>query len=250
MTIDLRGVLGDAWSMWRRDRDLLVRVAGLFLFLPQYVLLLVLPAPQLPVATGGDQPTMQAVVDVMLDFYATHGLVFAAAELTTLFGALTIFTLYLHPERPDLRGALIGALRLLPRYLLNSILVLISILVGLWLFILPGLYVNGRLMLVGPALVAEQPLGAVAAIQRGVKITRGNGLVLAGLGCLMVFAGWVLPEPFLALGQALEGAPIANPVSAALLDAGAAVAIAVTALGAILVRIALYKRLASPSRGI
>lgn len=250
MTIDLRGALGDAWAMWRRDRDLLVRVAGLFLFLPQFVLLLVLPMPQLPVAKDGDQPTMAAVVDIMLDFYARHGVVFAAAELTTLFGALTIFTLYLHPDRPDLRAALIGALRLLPRYLLTSILMLISILIGLWLFILPGLYLNGRLLLVGPALAAEQPLGAVAAMQRGVKITRGNGLVLAGLGCVMVFAGWLLPEPFLALGQALDGAPIANPVSAALIDAGAAAATAVAALGAILVRIALYRRLVSPSRGI
>ena len=89
-----------------------------------------------------------------------------------------------------------------------------------------------------------------AAIQRGMRMTRGNGLVLAGLGCIMVFAGYVLPEPFLALGQTLDGAPIANPVSAALLDAAAAAAIAVAALGAILVRIALYKRLVSPSRGI
>jgi hypothetical protein len=250
MTIDLMGALGDAWAMWRRDRDLLLRVAGLFLFLPQFTLLLVLPVPQLPVAHGGDQATFAALADIMFGWYAEHGVVLAAAELTALFGTLAIFALYLHPERPDLRGALIGALWLLPRYLLTSILVLISILIGLWLFILPGLYLNGRLMLAGPAIVAEQPLGAVAAIQRGVKITRGNGLVLAGLGCIMVLAGWVLPEPFLALGQALDGAPIANPVSAALLDAGAAAATAMAALGAILVRIALYKRLASPIRGI
>ncbi len=228
MTIDLMGALGDAWAMWRRDRDLLLRVAGLFLFLPQFTLLLVLPVPQLPVAHGGDQATFAALADIMFGWYAEHGVVLAAAELTALFGTLAIFALYLHPERPDLRGALIGALWLLPR----------------------GLYLNGRLMLAGPAIVAEQPLGAVAAIQRGVKITRGNGLVLAGLGCIMVLAGWVLPEPFLALGQALDGAPIANPVSAALLDAGAAAATAMAALGAILVRIALYKRLASPIRGI
>jgi hypothetical protein len=250
MTIDLMGALGDAWAMWKRDRDLLLRVAALFLFLPRFALLLILPTPQVPVAKGADQPTLAALADILFGWYAEHGVVLAAAELTALFGALTIFTLYLHPERPDLRGALIGALRLLPRYLLTSILVVISILIGLWLFILPGLYLNGRLLLVGPALVAEQPLGAVAAMQRGVAMTRKNGLVLAGVGCIMVFAGYVLPEPFLALGQALDGAPIANPVSAALLDAGAAAAIAVSALGTILVRIALYKRLASPSRGI
>ena len=48
MRITLAALLADAWAMFRRDADLLLRVAGLFFFVPTYALLLLvgpLPMP-------------------------------------------------------------------------------------------------------------------------------------------------------------------------------------------------------------
>jgi hypothetical protein len=193
---------------------------------------------------------MDTVLTVTTQWYADNGLSMVSAALFVEFGTLALYVLYLHRDRPDVRGALLAALRLLPQYLLLSILVMIAYLVGFSLFILPLFYLMGRLMLVTPALVAEQPLGVIGALGRSLKLSEGRGLVLAGIAVMLAMIGYVLPEPFVALGKALDGAPISNPVSAMLLDAGAAAATTLVTLGAILIKVAIYRRLAVPSRGI
>ena len=74
-------------------------------------------------------------------------------------------------------------------------------------------------------------------------------MVLAGFACIVLLAGNLLSLPFMALGKMLGGAPMANPVVAALLDIGAAAGATVGVLGGILIQVALYRRLTS-SRGI
>ncbi|MDB5707149.1 MAG: hypothetical protein JWN66_4265 [Sphingomonas bacterium] len=250
MKLDMAGVLSDAWRMWKRDHDLLIRVAGLFFFLPQFaLLLLVTPAPQ-KIAAGADEQAMRAWLQTVMDWYGANGAGLVAAAAFALFGALTVMVLYLDRSRPDLRGALGAALRLLPAYLFTAFLVLIPVWLGLALFIVPGIYAQGRLLLAGPALVAEPEKGATGAVARSMTLTRGHWLVLGAIACFVLFGGNILAAPFIALGTTLDGAPIANPVAAALLNAGAAVAMTVAALATILVRIALYRRLAQPSSGI
>lgn len=250
MIADLAAAVADIRRMWARDRDILMAIGGLFFFLPQFaLLLLVTPAPK-RVADATDQAAALEWLQAMVDWYQANGLGLIAATAMALVGALTLLVLYLETGRPDVRGALGSALRLLPSYLLTALLVTIPIWFGLALFIVPGIYAQARLLLAGPALVAERGIGAVAAVRRSVELTRGRGVVLSALACFILFGGNILAAPFLALGTTLDGAPIANPVAAALLDAGASLAMAVTALVSILIRIALYRRLTQPNRGI
>ena len=55
---------------------------------------------------------------------------------------------------------------------------------GALLLLIPGLYLKGRLLPVGPAFVAERPLGTLAAWRRSFALTRGHGLVLMALATI------------------------------------------------------------------
>jgi len=248
MTLDVNGVFGDAWRLWKRDRDLLIGVAGFFLFVPELAMkLFVALPPKTPASL--DRAALRAWLDAMESWSDQYSLRVALLALVSLFGVVAVFSLYLDPERPDVRRALVRALRLFPRFLLLSFLVAIPVYFGLMLLYLPGFYAQGRLMLAAPVAVADQPCGAVRSMSRSLVLTRGHGLILAGFGCMSLLAGNLLSWPFEVIGGMLDGAPMANPVVAALLDIGAAAGSTVGVLGAVLVQIALYRRLTS-SRGI
>jgi hypothetical protein len=254
MRFDVAGVLADAWRMWKRDRELLLTVAGLFLFLPELVRAVYVPAlPPLPVSTGSnaDAAALKSWFAALEAWSSQYSLLIIAIALAAMFGTLMIFTLYLDPRRPNVRVALLRSLTLAPRYIGAMLLISFPIGLGLlsiWLF-LPAVYLAGRLILTIPALVADRPNGVFGAISRSFALTRGHGLLMAGFACAAALGGGILALPFQALGTVLDGAPMANPVVALLLDTGTAAGMAIGALGAILLQIAVYRRLAV-SKGI
>ncbi|MEP7005627.1 MAG: hypothetical protein ABI810_06575 [Sphingomonas bacterium] len=251
MTFDVAAVFADAWRMWKRDRELLLVVTGLFLFLPELVRAIYVPALPVPTGSSGDAAALKSWLAALELWSSQYSLIVIAIALAAMFGTLMVFTLYLDPRRPNVRVALVRALTLLPRYLGVTLLLAFPLgiaLLTLWL-LLPAIYAAGRLILVTPSLVADRPNGVFGAISRSLSLTRGYGMVLAGFACIAAFGGGILSLPFRALGAALDGAPMANPVVALLLDTGMAAGMAIGALGAILVEIALYRRLAA-SKGI
>lgn len=246
MKINVGRALTIAWHMWRGDWDLLVRVAGLFVFLPQFASLLLVPvAPPMPEGAS-DEAAVRGWIEAFSGWFGLYGPWLFAAELLTLFGSVVLLTLYLGNGRPPVRDALRDSLRLFPRYFLAALLV--SLPAGLFMLpaigtvlVLPSLYVLGRLLLSGAVIVAEPPVGVIPALRRSVRLTRGNGLVMMAISGLLLFGGQLAALPFVMAGRALGGAPMANPVTAALLDAMAAAALSVTVIVAVLVRIALYR---------
>ena len=252
MTLDIASVMKGAWLLWKRDRVPLLGIAGLLLFLPQFAsLLLMQPQPEFP-GLNADETALQAYMTASRSWSMSYGVGLLAAAVLVVLGAAGIILLYLSPERPDVKGALGAALRRLPRFLLAFLLVSLPVGISLQLvplLILPALYVGGRLLLVLPALAAERPISVAGAFRHSWALSKGHGLMLAGTACITVFAGPVLALPFMVLGRALNGAPLANPVVAAILDAGAAGALTVGALGAALVQVLLYRRLTQPNLG-
>jgi hypothetical protein len=249
MTLDVAGVFADAWQMWRRDRELLLAVAGLFLFLPYLVVELFVPPMPVPSGSIADPAVMKSWWPEAEAWSSHYSLIVTIAGLAAMFGTVMIITLYLDPRRPNVRVALMRTLTLAPCYLLAALLNSLAVNIGLLLFILPGVYALGRLMLTVPALVADRSRGVLGAISRSLALTAGNGLVLAGFACIALFGQMLLSSPFHALGKVLDGAPMANPFVAGMLDAGAAAGMTAGMLGAILIEISLYRRLAA-SKGI
>ncbi len=243
-------VLTDAWGMWRRDGDLLARIAGPFLFLPLFALYLVVPAiPLLKVEADMGEAEQLAQAKIYVDWVAVNGHWYVLATLLMHFGMLVILALYLDSEKPVLRMAFARAARLFPRYLLAMILVGIPTGIGLWviLLLLPGLYILGRMIVLGPLLVAERPIGVVAAIRRSWAMTRGNGLIVAGFASVNLLGG-LAAAPLLAIDRMLRANSEASQIAIAMADAGAAFVSALSLLAMVLLQIAVYRRLLS-SRG-
>lgn len=251
MTIDIRGVFLDAWAMWRRDRGVLLAIAGFFLFMPQLAGLLFLPDRPALVAQGRETSTAvdpQVQAQAIVDFFAQHAPLLIAINIATMFGVLVVLMLYLADGRRDVGGVLVAALRRLPAYFVLTLIVDSAAVLGVMIvyLIIPALYIVGRLLLAGP-IFAGSRIGPLAAVARSFRMTRGRGLVLAGLATLILLVGVLLPLPAIALGDILDRAPLANPVSGLIIDAVAAALITATMLGGVLVRIALYRRIGASS---
>lgn len=127
MPIAVLPVLAEAWALFRRDRDWLLRVAGPFLFLPSFMLALLVPRwPAAPAgALGGEDGRSLAWAASFGEWLGRYGGWYLAGYAVSAFGAAALFTAYLDRAAPDLEAALRRAGTLLPRYLLAAVLVAI-----------------------------------------------------------------------------------------------------------------------------
>lgn len=245
MSIDLGGTAADAWALWRRDRAVLLPVAGLFLFVPTLALLLLVDPLVLTTRATPNPSTAEA--EMLLAQYrawiAANGGYFVVASIVSAYGAASVFGYYFDRSATTLRDVLIGALAILPRYLLASVIGTLMVMVGLAVLVLPGLYLAGRLILLGPLIVAEAPVSAIEAIVRTLQVTRRHGWVLAGVMIIAFAANAVLPAPFQNIDAMLRGMRAANPVVITVIDAMAAAVAAAVALALLLFKVALYRRL-------
>jgi hypothetical protein len=252
MKLDWAGVFADAWGRFKRDRQILLPLAGAFLFLPQLAFYLLVPLPpHIPPGAQGEASLFKPDSPLVVWMTQNVGWMFATV-LAMAFGALVVLTLYLGAERSTLASALRRSITLFPRYLLAAIIAGIPaapIQFALLILIVPCLYLLGRLMLVGPVIVAERPIGVGRAIARSFALTRRRGLVMMGFAGIMIFAEIIIPAPFRLLHDAMAAAQAINPVAVAVLEGLASAAAAAVALATLLVEIAIYRRLVVPSNG-
>ncbi len=252
MSIDVRAVFFDAWMMWRRDRGILVALVGFFVFMPQLGWLLF--GPQTPTAAAREAASKlseAAQIEALAQLYAQYMPLLLVVTLATVFGALTVLMLCCDGRVRDVGGMLLAALRRLPAYFVLTLLVELVAALGIYkplYLLLPALYVVGRLIVAGP-IFAASGLGPFDAMAQSFRLTHRRGFLLAGFATLIISAGFLLPLPALALGEVLDRAPLANPVSALIIDAVAAGLMTVALLGGILIRVALYRRIGA-SNGI
>lgn len=255
MTPDPVGALRSAWARLRADIAVLLPVAGLTLFVPQLALLLLIEAPALPARDASPAAT-EAGAKALAEWMAANSGWYLAAYLCAFFGVLVILTLYLDRRRPDLKGALGHALRLLLRYLLAVILIGLPVAAGIGLLaplmgplslllLVPAFYWVVRTMLAGAVIVAERPVGAPRALRRSLELTRGHGLILAALVALVTFAAELVAEIFMALGGLMASAQAVNPIAMALVDGIAAFVQSAAALLLILLQVEFYRRLSA-----
>jgi len=247
MRLDFATILTDAWALFKRDRDLLLRIAAPFLFLPAFALALVVPDPPMPDQTAGNNEAQAlAWADQVTAWASTNGGWYGLAYAISFFGTSLLYALYLDRRdgAPDVGAAMRRSATLFPRYLLAMLLVSLPAGAGLLLYAIPGLYILGRTMLTGPALFAEAPLGAIAAIRRSLSLTRGSGLPLMALAAFSYISGWLIGEPFMMVDRWMRETGQENPVVLAIVDAGAAAAAMAAGLAMALIAVSSYRRLA------
>ena len=85
-----------------------------------------------------------------------------------------------------------------PVYSILIVLINLAVGAGFLLLIVPGLYLWGRLLPAGAAMVAEDRRNPVDALKRGFALSKGHGWLIVGLYLLVLIPGMIL---ILALSQ-------------------------------------------------
>ncbi|MFN3434937.1 MAG: hypothetical protein ACK4ZY_11125 [Sphingomonas sp.] len=252
MRITLAALLSDAWTLFRREADLLLRIAGFFFFVPTYALLLLVgPLPMPDAAISDTQARAQAWMTQLDAWVGDYGFGSVAAYAITYFGLALVFCLFLDPVRPTVGEALGTAARRFPRFILAMVVVSIPAGAGMYLLLLPGLWLMSRFMLAGPILFARAPdappIGAIAAVGRSWRATRRAQLSLLGAIVTVYLAAILAGQPFMLFARWLGGENGGNPLGVAIADALAAAVAMLTQLAGGLIAIAAYRRLSAPS---
>ncbi len=240
MKLDIAAACREALGIWRRDRDVIVAVAGVFFFLPNFALALFLSRGDGAAQPGDQQAMVEALQRYLVDNAHWLGLQ-AVAELV---GIAVLLALVLDPSRPTVREALIAAFRRLPILIVAMLLVSAAKLIGLLLFVLPLLYVIGRAFLVLPVLVAEPQRRFGDAMQRAVSLTEGQVIPLLAVSGLLYFGAQLVVLLLSGTAGAISSGG-GNPVTLAMLSAAVAAVGAAMSVAFTLVRVTVYRRLAS-----
>ncbi|MBD8678793.1 hypothetical protein [Sphingomonas sp. CFBP 13720] len=241
MKIDSGAACREALGIWRRDRDVIVAVAGVFFFLPTL-------AAALFMTTGGGPPAGDVAPEEAIRAYAdvlsanAHWFILQlAAELT---GIGVLLALLLDPARPTVGAALRDALRRLPILIAAMVVVSLAKVAGFFMLFVPMLYVIGRVFVVLPVLMAERERSFGDAIRHAVALTHGNVLQLLSLSGLIFFTGQMVVLLLSATARIVSSGG-GNPVTAAMLAAAVAAVGSAMTIAFTLVRATVYRALSS-----
>jgi hypothetical protein len=175
--LDFSAVWNDTLAALRRHREAIVAIAGILIFVPNWASAFFVPPPDVEGLTSIGQ-----ILAAQTTNFEENWKIIVPLGLLSFFGGIAVLTLLLRADMERVGDALLFAVKLLPVYFLTALLA--GFLTGLGAFALfIGLfYVSGRLMTVGPIVVAEPDHGIFGSIQRAWELSRGSGW-----NCLMLF---------------------------------------------------------------
>lgn len=243
MTLTFSRLLADAWSLFRRQADLILRLALPLVVLPAFaVQLLCDPLPPLP-PPPRDQPMLEAWIAQVGVWGQTNAIWYLLADAVSVFGLAAIAVLLLDPDRPVVAGALRTAGTRLVAFILASLLIAVPVGMGMWLFVLPGLWVQGRLSAAIPLLARAPGQRVLPAIRASWRATRGAGFALAGAVVSVFLLQWLAVVPLLSADEWLRVSGNDNPLVLSLVDGAIALLGGAYHLAVLMIGIAAYLRL-------
>lgn len=233
--------MGKAWTqatgMIGANRDLVGVLAGLFLFIPFFVLIYALFGSGIDFgAGGGSEPDPERVAAAVNAFLLANWWALVLAGIGQLCAGIAILALLGDPARPTVREVLARVPRLILPVVAAQLLVAIitqlpSFLAGLApdavaaalsLVVLPvTLYLTVKFALVGAVIVLGRQSNPVTAMRGSWRLTKGNSFRLFAFFTLLVVLGAVIALILmLVIGLVLSAAgdPVARIGNAAVLS--------------------------------
>ncbi len=186
MSFSYDRVWADVVAMIRANAALLATLAGVFMFLPSLALWMYAPMPAPP---GGSDSSEG--MRFLVDYYRANWALLLLVNIIGTFGQVAILSLLLDRDRPTVGEALGTSARSLPLYFVMTLLTNFAVVIGLFLFLVPGIYLLGRLAITGPVMIAEGIASPLDAIRRGWLYTKGLGWRIAGLVMLIGIVAWI-----------------------------------------------------------
>jgi hypothetical protein len=179
-------VWADALRLTRTHWAALIAIAGVFNFLPTLLVNHFYPMPDLP--EGADFRTQ---FQLLIDYYRHAALPIVLQSFVVMVGSAAMLRL-VFARGGTVGGAIVYGALLLPAYSILIVLINLGVGAGLVLLIVPGLYLWGRLLPAGPAMVAEDRRNPIDALKRGFALSEGHGWLIVSLYLLVAIAGGIL----------------------------------------------------------
>lgn len=258
--------MGRAWNettaMVGANKELLAVIAGIFIFLPNLALALLVPE----MMTGPSEVNPDNPVATLQAFYARTGIWFVLLTILQSIGMLSLLAL-LHDRRPTVAEAIkTGLITLIP-YIATQIIVILGasivlgvpvgiaagalgpaagVLVGILAFVIL-VYLMVKVSLVAPEMVIGANLNPVTALRNSWRLTKGNSLRLFAF-YLLLFVGAIVVAIVISMISGLFVAMLGQNVAGLLVGGALNGVLAAIWTGLIVcVLAAVYKQLAGPS---
>jgi hypothetical protein len=187
-TLNYEAVWGDMVAMLQQHREAIVAIAGLLIFVPNWITGFVVGPPDLEGAQS------------IADMFAAQGELIQAnwhimlpLGLLSLFGGASVLTIMLRTELSRIGDAMTFAAKLYPAYLLLTILTAILTSFGVLAFLIGIFYIHARLLPAAPILVAEgdKNVGIWGSIARSWQLTNGLGWKCFLLFSMIFLVGYI-----------------------------------------------------------
>lgn len=242
MTFSYDRAWNDAQALWRAHGEFVAILAGLFIMVPEFVRNLFLPIP--PIRDFGPES-----LALMRAYLLDNGWSLVLLNLVVLFGSAAILCLMLDARRPTVGEAIKVAFVMVPSIFVLNILSQFAVFGGLLLFVVPGIYVMGRLALASAAQMSERQMNPLRAIRQSLDLTRGRGWSIAGLLLIVFVVTWIATGAIATVIGILLSVIIPKGSLAAVAGFLSAILSAVTYLAFLLLSAAAYRQLASTPDG-
>lgn len=179
-------VWADTLRLTRAHWPALIAIAGVFIFLPTLLVNHFFPMPDAPPETA-----VEVQFQAILDYYRETALWLILQSFVVMIGSAAMLRL-VFARGGTVGGALLFAIALLPVYSIMLVLMNLAVGAGFVLLIVPGLYLWGRLIPAGPAMVAEERRNPIDALKRGFALSEGHGWLIVTLYLLVAIPGAIL----------------------------------------------------------
>jgi len=177
-----------AMALLGAHKEAILAIVGVFIFLPT----LLFAEFVIPPVVNGDED-MNALVAIYSAYFNSNALSIMASNLAVSFGGLAVYFALAPSRASTVAEDLIAALKVFLIYLIANLLSALVSLPGFILFIIPGLYLTCRFILI-PVVIADQgERNPIELLKKSWATTNNNGfsilffiLIIAVVGTITI----------------------------------------------------------------
>lgn len=169
-------------------KEAILAIAGVFIFLPTLLFAQFVTPP----VFNGDED-MDAIVAIYSAYFNENALSIMASNLVISFGGLAVYFALAPSRNNTVAEDLVAALKIFIIYLIANLLSALVSLPGFLLFIIPGIYLTCRFIVVPVVIADEGERNPVELLKRSWAVTQNNGfsimlfiLIIAVVGTIAI----------------------------------------------------------------
>lgn len=242
--LDYSAVWTDAMALLQSHREAVVAIAGFFLFAVTWAFSFLVPGPSVE-----GVESLTAMVEILRAHFAANWMFIIPVALVGAYGGFVLCVLLAGPNLAKVGDALTNALARFAPYYIASLLTGWLTLLGFVAFLVPGLYLVARFVVLPAVMAANPQSGIVDSIKTSWITTAGVGWTTFFLLFIVALVTWLIST----VANLLVGllcVLVAGPEGVPLVETGVA-ALFSTIQGVILIAltVAIYRQLKPQTTG-